>query len=107
MILTTTVAKTDIFNFRVSFPTVIVMRDGVEFSIFGENPVVLLNREQAPGIGMSLFNKDGGEKYRCCSYAVLCYRYRFTTFSEVAKRKINTRDNTVSKESPLFESSLH
>ena len=35
MILTTMVAKTDIFNFRVSFPIVIVMRDGIEFSIFG------------------------------------------------------------------------
>ena len=35
MILTTTVAKTDIFDFRVSFPIVIVMRDGIEFSIFG------------------------------------------------------------------------
>ena len=69
-------------------------------SIAGENPVVLLNREQAPGIGMSLLNKDGGEKYRCCSYAVLrCYR--FTTLSDVAKRKINTRDNTVSKKSAL------
>ena len=57
-------------------------------------------------IGMPLLNKDGGEKYRCCSYAVLrCYR--FTTLSDVVKRKINTRDNTVSKESPLFESSLH
>ena len=75
-------------------------------SIAGENPVVLLNREQAPGIGMSLLNKDGGEKYRCRAYAVLrCYR--FTTLSDVAKRKINTRDNTVSKESLLFESSLH
>ena len=35
MILTTTVAKTDIFDFRVSFLTVVVMRDGIEFSIFG------------------------------------------------------------------------
>ena len=74
--------------------------------IIGENPTVLLNREQAPGIGMSLFSKDGGEKYRCCIYAVLRCRYRFTTFSDVAKRKIK-RDSTVSKESPLFESSLH
>lgn len=73
--------------------------------IVGENPAVLLNREQAPGIGMSLFSKDGGEKYRCCTCTVLrCYR--FTTFSDVAKRKIKG-DNTVSKESPLFESSLH
>lgn len=63
------------------------------------------NREQAPGIGMSLFNKDGGETYHCCTCAVLrCYR--FTTFSDVAKRKIKG-DNTASKESPLFESSLH
>ena len=74
--------------------------------IIGENPTVLLNREQAPGIGMSLFSKNGGEKYRCCIYAVLRCRYRFTTFSDVAKRKIK-RDSTVSKESPLFESSLH
>ena len=73
--------------------------------IAGENPAVLLNREQVPGIGMSLFSKDGGEKYHCCTCAVLrCYR--FTTLSDVAKRKIK-RDNTVSKESPLFESSLH
>ena len=74
--------------------------------IIGENPTVLLNQEQAPGIGMSLFSKDGGEKYRCCIYAVLRCRYRFTTLSDVAKRKIK-RDSTVSKESPLFESSLH
>ena len=83
------------------------MKNALFTGIAGENPVVLFNREQAPGIGMSLFSKDGGEKYRCCSYAVLCYRYRFTTLSDVAKRKIDTRDNTVSKESPLFESSLH
>lgn len=83
------------------------MRNTLFTGIAGENPAVLLNREQAPGIGMSLLNKDGGEKYRCCSYAVLRYRYRFTTLSDVAKRKIDTRDNTVSKESPLFESSLH
>lgn len=57
-------------------------------------------------IGMPLLNKDGGEKYRCCIYAVFRYRYRFTTLSDVAKRKIKG-DNTVSKESPLFESSLH
>ena len=57
-------------------------------------------------IGMPLLNKDGGEKYRCCTCAVLrCYR--FTTLSDVAKRKINTRDNTVSKASPLLKSSLH
>lgn len=82
------------------------MKNMLFTGIVGENPAVLLNREQAPGIGMSLFSKDGGEKYRCCSYAVLCYRYRFTTFSDVAKRKIKG-DNTVSKESPLLESSLH
>lgn len=64
------------------------------------NPAVLLNREQTPGIGMPLLNKDGGEKYHCRAYAVLrCYR--FTTLSDVAKRKINTRDNTVSKKSAL------
>jgi len=81
------------------------MKNMLFTGIAGENPVVLLNRERAPGIGMSLFNKDGGEKYRCCTCAVLrCYR--FTTFSDVAKRKIKG-DNTVSKESPLFESSLH
>jgi len=33
--------------------------------IIGENPAVLLNREQAPGIGIPLLNKDGGEKYHC------------------------------------------
>ena len=81
------------------------MKNALFIGIAGENPAVLLNREQAPGIGMSLFNKDGGEKYHCCICAVLrCYR--FTTFSDVAKRKIKG-DNTVSKESPLFESSLH
>ena len=54
----------------------------------------------------AFFTGIAGEKYRCCTYAVLrCYR--FTTLSDVAKRKINTTDNTVSKESPLFESSLH
>ena len=83
------------------------MKNALFTGIAGENPAVLLNREQAPGIGMSLFRKDGGEKYHCCICAVLRCRYRFTTFSDVAKRKINTRDNTVSKESPLFESSLH
>ena len=84
------------------------MKNTLFTGIVGENPAVLINRKQAaPGIGMSLFNKDGGEKYRCCIYAVLRCRYRFTTLSDVAKRKINTRDNTVSKESPLFESSLH
>ncbi|WP_315536243.1 hypothetical protein [Corynebacterium matruchotii] len=82
------------------------MKNALFTGIAGENPAVLLNREQVPGIGMSLFSKDGGEKYHCCTCAVLrCYR--FTTLSDVAKRKINTRDNTVSKESPLFESSLH
>jgi len=64
------------------------------------NPAVLLDREQTLGIGMPLLNKDGGEKYHCRAYAVLrCYR--FTTLSDVAKRKINTRDNTVSKKSAL------
>lgn len=82
------------------------MKNTLFTGIIGENPVVLLNREQAPGIGMSLFNKDGGEKYRCCSYAVLCYRYRFTTLSDVAKRK-STRETTQSVKSLLFESSLH
>jgi|GEM_PF-1561265 len=63
------------------------------------NTAVLLDREQTPGIGMPLFSKDGGEKYRCCTCAVLrCYR--FTTLSDVAKRKIK-RDNTVSKKSAL------
>jgi len=55
----------------------------------------------------ALFTGIAGEKYHCCTYAVLRCRYRFTTFSDVAKRKINTTDNTVSKESPLFESSLN
>jgi hypothetical protein len=77
------------------------MKKALFTGIIGENPTVLLNREQAPGIGMSLFSKDGGEKYRCCIYAVLRCRYRFTTLSDVAKRKINTRDNTVSKKSAL------
>ena len=81
------------------------MKNALFTGIAGENPAVLLNREQVPGIGMSLFSKDGGEKYHCCTCAVLrCYR--FTTLSDVAKRKIK-RANTVSKESPLFESSLH
>ena len=35
MILTTAVAKTDIFDFKVSFLIVVIMRDGIEFSIFG------------------------------------------------------------------------
>ena len=29
MILTTTVAKTDMFNLRVSFPTVVVIKNGI------------------------------------------------------------------------------
>ena len=82
------------------------MKNMLFTGIIGENPAVPINREQAPGIGMPLLNKDGGEKYHCRAYAVLrCYR--FTTLSDVAKRKINTRDNTVSKASPLLESSLH
>ena len=82
------------------------MKNALFTGFIGENPAVLLSREQTPGIGMSLFNKDGGEKYHCCICAVLrCYR--FTTLSDVAKRKINTRDNTVSKTSPLFELSFY
>ena len=82
------------------------MKNTLLTGIAGENPAVLLNREQTPGIGMPLFSKDGGEKYRCCTCAVLrCYR--FTTLSDVAKRKINTRDSTVSKASPLFELSFY
>ena len=81
------------------------MKNMLFTGIIGENPAVPINREQAPGIGMPLLNKDGGEKYHCRAYAVLrCYR--FATLSDVAKRKIKG-DNTVSKESPLFESSLH
>ena len=33
------------------------MKNALFTGIAGENPVVLLNREQAPGIGMSLFTK--------------------------------------------------
>ena len=76
------------------------MKNMLFTGIIGENPAVPINREQAPGIGMPLLNKDGGEKYHCRAYAVLrCYR--FTTLSDVAKRKINTRDNTVSKKPAL------
>lgn len=82
------------------------MKNTLFTGIAGENPAVLLSREQTLGIGMPLFSKDGGEKYRCCTCAVLrCYR--FTTLSDVAKRKINTRDSTVSKASPLFELSFY
>ena len=81
------------------------MKNTLFTGIAGENPAVLLSREQTLGIGMPLLNKDGGEKYHCRTCAVLrCYR--FTTLSDVAKRKIKG-DNTASKESPLFESSLH
>ena len=69
------------------------MKNTLFTGIVGENPAVLINPEQAPGIGMPLLNKDGGEKYRCRTYAVLRCYYRFTTLSDVAKRKINTRDN--------------
>lgn len=52
------------------------MKNTLFTGIAGENPAVLLNREQTPGIGMPLLNKDGGEKYRCCTCAVLrCYRF--------------------------------
>ena len=75
------------------------MKNMLFTGIAGENPAVLLDREQTLGIGMPLLNKDGGEKYHCRAYAVLrCYR--FTTLSDVAKRKIK-RDNTVSKKSAL------
>ena len=83
------------------------MKNTLFTGIVGENPAVLINRERNPGIEMSLFSKDGGEKYRCCTYAVLRCRYRFTTFSDVAKRKINTIDNTVSKESISVNRSLN
>jgi hypothetical protein len=33
------------------------MKNMLFTGIVGENPAVLLNREQAPGIGMSLFTK--------------------------------------------------
>ena len=45
------------------------MKNMLFTGIIGENPAVLLNREQAPGIGMPLLNKDGDEKYRCCTCA--------------------------------------
>ena len=52
------------------------MKNTLFTGIAGENLEVLLNREQTPGIGMPLLNKDGGEKYRCCTCAVLrCYRF--------------------------------
>ena len=52
------------------------MKNALFAGIIGENPAVLLSREQAPGIGMPLLNKDGGEKYHCRAYAVLrCYRF--------------------------------
>ena len=41
------------------------MKNTLFTGIAGENPAVLLNREQTPGIGMPLLNKDGGEKYHC------------------------------------------
>ena len=41
------------------------MKNALFTGFIGENPAVLLSREQTPGIGMSLFNKDGGEKYHC------------------------------------------
>ncbi|WP_315532130.1 hypothetical protein [Corynebacterium matruchotii] len=41
------------------------MKNALFTGIAGENPAVLLSREQTPGIGMSLFSKDGGEKYHC------------------------------------------
>lgn len=41
------------------------MKNTLFTGIAGENPAVLLSREQTLGIGMPLLNKDGGEKYRC------------------------------------------
>ena len=41
------------------------MKNMLFTGIAGENPVVLLDREQTLGIGMPLLNKDGGEKYHC------------------------------------------
>ena len=43
----------------------ICMKNALFTGFIGENPAVLLSREQTPGIGMSLFSKDGGEKYHC------------------------------------------
>ena len=52
------------------------MKNTLFTGIAGENPAVLLSREQTLGIGMPLLNKDGGEKYHCRAYAVLrCYRF--------------------------------
>ena len=45
------------------------MKNTLFTGIAGENPAVLLDREQTLGIGMPLLNKDGGEKYRCCTCA--------------------------------------
>lgn len=54
----------------------IYMKNALFTGFIGENPAVLINREQTPGIGMPLLNKDGGEKYHCRAYAVLrCYRF--------------------------------
>lgn len=41
------------------------MKNMLFTGIAGENPAVLLDREQTLGIGMPLLNKDGGEKYHC------------------------------------------
>lgn len=41
------------------------MKNALFTGFIGENPAVLINREQTPGIGMPLLNKDGGEKYHC------------------------------------------
>ena len=64
------------------------MKNTLFTGIAGENPVVLFNREQAPGIGMSLFNKDGGEKYHCAptpSFAVTGLLLSVTSQSEKSR----------------------
>ena len=82
------------------------MKNTLFTGIAGENPAVLLNREQTPGIGMPLLNKDGGEKYRCCTCAAFAATGLLLEVTSQSEKSI-TRDNTVSKASPLFESSLH
>ena len=76
------------------------MKNTLFTGIIGENPAVLLNREQTPGIGMPLLNKDVARNIVVVpapSFAVTGLLLEVTSQSE----KINTRDNTVSKKSAL------
>ena len=81
------------------------MKNALFAGIIGENPAVLLSREQTPGIGMPLLNKDGDEKYRCCTCAAFAATGLLLEVTSQSEKSI--RETTQSVKSPLLESSLH